>query len=88
MTQPLNETELEEISNLAAEAERPERLRAMLAELLRLRVLGSECRRSTGRLPRKVQLILDNRVPRRTEATAWAALAGQAHAEPGLDIDN
>lgn len=82
MTTPLTEIELEEISNLEAEAERPERRRALLAELLRLRTLGSECRHHTGRLPRKVQLILDNKVPRRTDA-AWSAAAGADLVEPG-----
>lgn len=72
MTAPITPEEREEISNLAAEAEQPERLQVFLAELIRLRALASECRRNAGRLPRPVQKTLDAKVPKRTTAAEWA----------------
>ncbi len=71
MTAPITPAEREEINNLAAEAESTERREVLMAELIRLRVLAQECRRSTGRLPRKVQMTLDAKVPKRTSAD-WA----------------
>lgn len=72
MTAPITPAEREEINNLAAEAESTERREVLMAELIRLRVLAQECRRNIGRLPRKVQMTLDAKVPKRTSAADWA----------------
>lgn len=80
MTAPITPEEREEIGNLAAEAERPERRDALLAELLRLRSLASACRKHAGRLPRQVQQTLDAKVPPRNRAAEWARQVAEAAA--------
>lgn len=73
MTQPITSPEeLEEITNLEAEAEQPGKRFALIAELVRLRSLASVCRKHTGRLPRQVQLVLDNKVPKGNQRGEWA----------------
>ncbi len=87
MTRPLTIEELDEVLNLEAECERPERLRALLAELLRLRTLARVCRNHAGRLPRAVQQTLDNSVPKRSSGADWARAAaeGRIDADPRHD---
>lgn len=81
MPQPLTIEEREEVDNLAAECESPEKLRAYLAELLRLRALASVCRHHHARLPRAVQQVLENRVPKLSQAQEWARIVGAANDE-------
>lgn len=87
MTRPLSPEELDDVANLAAECERPERLRALLAETLRLRAFAAICRRHTGRLPRAVQQAMQQQLPQRSTAGAWAAAAAENHItdDPRLD---
>lgn len=84
MTHPIaSPEELEEISNLEAEAEQPGKRLALIAELVRLRSLASVCRKHTGRLPRQVQLVLDTKVPKRNQTAEWAR-----HVAESVDIED
>lgn len=73
MTRPLSIEERDGVQNLAVECEKPERLRALLAEYLRLRAFAAICRRHSGRMPRAVQIAMQQQLPTRNTAAEWAA---------------
>lgn len=81
MTQPLTLEERDEVENLVAECESPDRLRACLAELLRLRAFTSFCRRNHNRLPNAVQRLLDGSVPKLSQSQQWARVVGASNDE-------
>lgn len=90
MSRPITQDERDEIQNLVYESETdPEKLKALLLELIRLRILARAVKSCRGRLPRQIEILVAELLPKRSTSLEWSLLhsGGQADDDERHDLN-